>query len=70
MSGIASAQVHVELKEGSAREQIVRSAIDWMPDKIIVGAHGYAPNRLFGAVPRAVAIHAPCSVELIKTDRN
>jgi nucleotide-binding universal stress UspA family protein len=64
--GIPFAQVHVELKQGSPRDHIVRTAIEWMADKILLGAHGHSPNRLFGAVPRTVSAHAPCSVELVR----
>jgi nucleotide-binding universal stress UspA family protein len=59
--------VHTELRQGSAREEIINSAIDWMPQKIFLGAHGHAPNRLLpGAVSSSVARRATCSVELIR----
>ena len=64
--GIQYAQVHVELEEGSAHDHILCAAIEWMANKIMVGAHGHSPNRLFAIVPRTVAAHAPCSVELVR----
>jgi nucleotide-binding universal stress UspA family protein len=67
VAAVSNCTVHVETKRGSPREQIVAAAIDWMPDKIILGAHGHSPNRLFaGSVSRSVAQHAICSVELIR----
>ena len=64
--GIPNAQVHVDLEQGSPRDRILRAAIEWMADKILLGAHGHSPNRLFGVVPSSVATHAPCSVELVR----
>jgi len=64
---VSGASVHVELRQGSPRNEIVMAATDWMADKILVGAHGHAPNRLFsGSVSHAVAQNAQCSVELIR----
>ncbi len=63
---IPNAQVHVEIDHGSPRDQILRAAVGWMADKIVIGAHGDAANRLFGAVPQAMATHAPCSIELVR----
>jgi len=59
--------IHTDVRHGQAKEEIINAAVDWMPDKVILGAHGRSPNRLFpGAVSHAVAQHAPCSVELIR----
>jgi nucleotide-binding universal stress UspA family protein len=46
---------------------LVKAATEWMADKILIGAHGHSPNRLFAeSVSQAVAQHALCSVELIR----
>jgi nucleotide-binding universal stress UspA family protein len=59
--------VHTDVRQGRARDEIVNAALDWVPDKIILGAHGRSANRLFpGAVSHTVARHAPCSVELVR----
>lgn len=60
--------VHTEIRRGKARAEIVDSASEWMADKIILGAHGRAPNRLMhpGTVPAAVAQNAHCTVELVR----
>ncbi|MBI4532816.1 MAG: universal stress protein, partial [Candidatus Melainabacteria bacterium] len=60
--------VHYEVREGSPKAQIVDAAIDWSADKIVIGAHGkgVCPRFLLGSVSRAVAAHAPCSVEIIR----
>jgi nucleotide-binding universal stress UspA family protein len=63
---VGEGSVHVDIRHGSAREEILKAATEWMPDKIVVGAHGHSPNRLLGSVPRALSRLSPCSVELIR----
>lgn len=64
---VSDCLIHTDVRNGHAREEILNTAVDWMPDKIILGAHGRSSNRLFpGAVSHAVAQHAPCSVELVR----
>ncbi|CAN5473659.1 universal stress protein [soil metagenome] len=59
--------VHVEIRFGDPKEEIITSATEWMADRIIIGAHGNAPNRFFrGSVARSVAQHCGCSVQLIR----
>lgn len=58
--------VHVDIRKGSPREQIISAAADWMADKIIIGAHGRSANRILGSIPRSVAEHAHCTVELVR----
>ena len=66
-TGVAGSNVHVEVRQGSARDEIVNAAAEWMADKILVGAHGRSPNRLFPTtIARSVVRHAPCSVELVR----
>jgi len=65
-SAVPTANVHVELAEGRPGEEIVRAAGEWMADKIVVGAHGTAPNRLLGRVPQAVAREASCTVQIVR----
>jgi nucleotide-binding universal stress UspA family protein len=66
-TAISQWNVHFEIRNGSPREEIIKAAVEWMPDKIILGAHGHSPNRLIaGSVSRSVAQHAGCSVELIR----
>ena len=65
-SKVVDCIVHTDLRQGSPRIEILDAAVDWMADKIILGAHGRSPNRLFpGSVSRSVAEHAQCSVELV-----
>lgn len=64
---IPDCTVHTCMREGSARHEIISAAVDYMPDKIVLGAHGNSPNRLVpGAVSRAVVQHVPCAVEIIR----
>lgn len=60
--------VHMDVKEGNPRHEIIESAIDWMADKILIGAHGHdvCDRFLWGGVSRAVATKSPCSVEIVR----
>ena len=53
---------------GDARQVILDEAKTWGADLIVVGSHGYrAMDRLIlGSVSEAVAMHAHCSVEVIR----
>lgn len=63
---IPGSTVHIEVCRGIAKDELLKSITDWMPDKVIVGAHGHSPNRLLGSVPRTLSREAPCSVELVR----
>lgn len=67
-AGIPTAKVHYEVRKGSPKLEIINSALEWSADKIVLGAHGQrgCPHNLIGSVSRAVAGHAPCSVEIIR----
>lgn len=57
-----------EVLEGNPKERIVDVAREWDADLIVVGSHGRRGiNRaLLGSVSAAVAMHAHCSVDVIK----
>jgi len=52
----------------TAKELILSEAAEWNADMIVVGSHGRRGfNRLLlGSVSEAVALHAQCSVEIIR----
>lgn len=56
------------LLEGRPKDAILSEAERWGADLIVVGAHGYGVIRRFflGSVSLAVALHAPCSVEIVR----
>lgn len=58
-----------ELLNGSARNVILDEAESWGADLIVVGSHGYRglTRFLLGSVSQAVASHANCSVEIVRT---
>ena len=60
--------VTTEMLEGSPKQAIVEEAERWGADLVIVGSHGYGPAKRFllGSVSQAVAVHAPCSVEIVR----
>jgi nucleotide-binding universal stress UspA family protein len=55
--------------EGAPKEVIVEEAERWRADLIVLGAHGYGPVRRFllGSVAHAVALYAPCSVQIVRS---
>jgi nucleotide-binding universal stress UspA family protein len=61
--------VSAETVRGLPKEAIVAEAERWGADLIVVGSHGYRGwKRLWlGSVSHAVATHAPCSVEIVRS---
>lgn len=53
---------------GDAREVILEQAKDWGADLIVVGSRGYhgIDRFMLGSVSESVAMHARCSVEVIR----
>jgi nucleotide-binding universal stress UspA family protein len=66
----AQPQLHVmtSILEGSPKRVIVEEAQEWPADLIVLGSHGFgvASRFLLGSVSQAVALHAPCSVEIVR----
>ena len=54
--------------EGSPKSVILKEAETFGADLIIVGSHGYGAVERFmlGSVSHAVALHAKCSVEIVR----
>jgi nucleotide-binding universal stress UspA family protein len=61
-------KVTTEVQEGSPKKLIVEEAERWNADLILIGSHGRGPVKRFvlGSVSHAVALHAPCSVEIVR----
>jgi nucleotide-binding universal stress UspA family protein len=56
------------LREGDPTETIVACAKEWHTDLIVLGSHGKkGVERMLGSVSNAVARHAPCSVEIVRS---
>jgi nucleotide-binding universal stress UspA family protein len=58
-----------EIVEGAPKEVILDEAEKWGADLIVVGSHGRRglDRFLLGSVSQAVALHAKCSVEIVRT---
>jgi len=58
----------VTVLDGSPKRRIVEEAKSWNADLVVVGSHGRRGMRryLLGSVSEAVAMHAHCSVEVIR----
>jgi nucleotide-binding universal stress UspA family protein len=54
--------------EGVPEDAILEEAERWQADLIVLGSHGFGPvkRRLLGSVSQALALHAPCSVEIVR----
>lgn len=60
--------ITTEVLTGSPKRVIVEEAEKWGADLIVVGSHGYRSweRMLLGSVSQAVAMHAECSVEIVR----
>ena len=67
---VVSKELRIETSviDGSPKQVIVEQAEQWGADLIVVGCHGFGPVKRFllGSVSQAVAVHAPCSVEIVR----
>ncbi len=61
--------ITTEVANGSAKDVILDEAENWGADLIVLGSHGYRGWRRFllGSVSHAVATHARCSVEIVRS---
>jgi len=61
-------EITTEIAEGNPKNVILDEAERWAPDLIVVGSHGRSGLQRFllGSVSQAVALHAPCSVEIVR----
>jgi nucleotide-binding universal stress UspA family protein len=61
-------EITMEIVEGSPKHVILDEAERWGADLIVVGSHGRRGLQRFllGSVSQAVALHAPCSVEIVR----
>jgi nucleotide-binding universal stress UspA family protein len=60
--------ITTEVLTGSPKRIIVEEAEKWGADLIVVGSHGYRSweRMLLGSVSQTVALHAECSVEIVR----
>ncbi len=58
-----------ELRFGYPAEEIIDLSRDWLADLIIIGSHGKKgfENFWLGSTSRAVLLHAPCAVRIVRT---
>jgi nucleotide-binding universal stress UspA family protein len=62
-------KVESKVRLGKAEEVILEEAESWGADLIVVGSHGRGRTGrlLLGSVSQAVALHAKCSVEIVRS---
>jgi len=65
----AGFQVETEIEVGDAKAVIVDAAAKWPADLIVLGSHGRKglERFLMGSVSEAVARHAHCSVQIVRS---
>ena len=68
-SGASTLRITEDVVPGHAVQEIVDRAERWDADLIVVGSHGYRGFKrlLLGSVSQAVASHAKCSVEIVRS---
>jgi nucleotide-binding universal stress UspA family protein len=61
-------EITTEIVEGNPKHVILDEAERWGADLIVVGSHGRRGLQRFllGSVSQAVALHAPCSVQIVR----
>jgi nucleotide-binding universal stress UspA family protein len=64
-------EVSTDIIEGSPKQVLLDEAEGWGADLIVVGSHGRRglERFLLGSVSQAVALHAKCSVEIVRAPR-
>jgi nucleotide-binding universal stress UspA family protein len=64
-------EISTDILSGSPKHVIVEEAEKWDADLIVVGSHDYRSRErmLLGSVSQAVAMHAECSVEIVRRKR-
>ncbi len=62
------AEISMELLDGYAKDRVLNYAREWPADMIIVGSHGHRGfvEFVLGSVSKATALHAPCSVLVVR----
>ncbi len=65
-------KVSTSVLTGNAKAVILDEAAGWHADLIVVGSHGHKGigRFLLGGVSEAVARHAACSVEIVRTTQH
>jgi nucleotide-binding universal stress UspA family protein len=59
-------RVTTKVEQGSPKEVILDTAERWGAALIVVGSHGALSRFLLGSVSHAVALHAKCSVGIVR----
>jgi len=64
-------KVEIAIREGHPRTAIVDEAQKWKADLIVMGSHGRTglSRLLLGSAAQYVVSHAPCSVEVVRTNK-
>ncbi len=62
-------KVTVEVRTGDTRESILKACEDWSAHLVVLGSHGRQGLARFfpGSVSQAIMLHAPCSVQIVKS---
>ncbi len=68
VAGRPGVSVTTKVLEGDPAEAILDEAERWDADLIVVGSHGFGrlKRRLLGSVSQDLALHARCSVEIVR----
>jgi len=62
--------VYAEVRCGEPHLEIIYSAAEWMPDRILIGAHGNSPNRFFGKIAQSIPQNSTCSVQIVRLKKS
>ena len=70
--GFRDEDVATSIVVGSPKRAVVDEATAWGADLVVLGTHGDGPLKrlLLGSVSNAVALEVPCSVRIVRPNRN
>lgn len=63
------ASVKIAIRQGHPGMEIVEDARGWRADVVVLGSRGRSPGEeaALGSIAAYVLVHAPCSVEVVRT---
>lgn len=72
LKAVPGASIETLMPTGDPRELILDTAKAWPADLIVLGSHGLGgfDRFLIGSVSESVAVHAHCSVEVVRRNRS
>ena len=71
LEGCPELTASYEMRDGGVKEGLLDAIREWSADLVMVGSRGASPLAwlILGSVSHALAAHAPCNVEIVRSAR-